>query len=231
MNGRGEGSAIIFDLDGTLVDSAPDIAASVRHALNRIGRQAPSLARIRAYIGNGAERLIHRSLTGDIDGIADSRLFDSASTHFFAHYAENVCCRCEPYPKVIDTLRTLIGRGYRLACVTNKPARFTQPLLEKLGLDRFFSITLSGDSLETKKPSPEQLLAVAQRCGIAPQYCTMVGDTVTDVLAARNANMPIICVNYGYGDIAEMVMHNPFAVVETIDQIINLVAEEATALS
>jgi phosphoglycolate phosphatase len=218
------GSVVIFDLDGTLVDSAIDLAASVRYALKQIGRPAPGLARIRSYIGNGADRLIHRSLTCDVDGIADDALFESANRHFFEHYKNNVCCRSQAYPRVRETLTTLKNRGHFLACVTNKPAEFAQPLLEKLGLDRYFSVSLSGDSLEAKKPAPDQLLHVADRCAIAPQNCTMVGDTVTDIVAAKSASMPVICVSYGYGDIADIVTHNPSAIIDSIDQIVDLVA-------
>jgi phosphoglycolate phosphatase len=231
MNNPPSGSAVIFDLDGTLVDSAPDIAASVDYALTQIGRSAPSLAQVRNYIGNGADRLLHRSLTFDLDGIADDALFESANRHFLEHYRRNVCCRSAPYPGVIETLTTLTEHGYFLACVTNKPARFTDPLLEELGLDGFFSVTLSGDSLELKKPAPDQLLHVADRCAIATHNCTMVGDTVTDILAAQNASMGVVCVSYGYGDIADIVAHNPSAIIDSIDQIVNLVATDTTAPS
>jgi len=230
MKHRVRGSAVIFDLDGTLVDSAPDITASIGHALNNVGQPALSLERVRDYIGNGAERLIHRSLTGDPDGVADSELFDTVSTDFFEHYANNVCCTSELYAGVVPTLTRLAQQGYFLACVTNKPSRFTQPLLEKLGIDTFFSITLSGDSLPAKKPSPVQLLYVADRWGITPADCVMVGDSVTDLLAAQNANMPVICVSYGYGDLPDIVAHGPSVIIDSIDQIVDALSEEATAL-
>lgn len=222
MNGWLEGPALIFDLDGTLVDSAPDIAASVAYALQHIGHQAPSLAKVRSYIGNGAVRLIHRSLTSDVNGIADDALFNEASTYFFEHYETNICDRSIPYHGVTETLIELRDRGYLLACVTNKPTRFTVPLLAQLGLDQFFSLILSGDSLDAKKPSPDQLLYVANHFEIAPQQCVMVGDTVTDVLAAKNADMPAIYVTYGYGDISDVESFDPLALVDSFGEIVDL---------
>jgi phosphoglycolate phosphatase len=222
MNACPTASAFIFDLDGTLVDSAPDIAASVAHALQTIGFEAPSLARIRSFIGNGADRLIHRSLTDDINGTADDVLFNRAAKLFFRHYEDNVCCRSIVYASVTETLTALRNRGHLLACVTNKPTRFTDPLLKQLGLDQFFPITLSGDSLEAKKPAPDQLLFVAEHFKIAPQQCVMIGDTITDIVAAENANMSSIYVSYGYGDISDIDLRHPLAVVDSLDQIIDL---------
>jgi phosphoglycolate phosphatase len=224
-----DGAAVIFDLDGTLVDSAPDIAASVTHALQHIGIQSPPLARIKSYIGNGANRLIHRSLTGDVDGIAEDILFESASYYFFDHYEKNICSRSTPYPGVVETLGALLDRGYVLACVTNKPARFTDPLLEQLELDRFFSVTISGDSLDRKKPFPDQLLYVARHCEISPQKCVMVGDTATDVIAAKDANMSVVFVSYGYGDLSDIVSHNPMAIIDSFDEIVGVLTVEPSA--
>jgi phosphoglycolate phosphatase len=229
MNAPAGGTAVLFDLDGTLVDSAPDIAASVDYALGRLGLRAPDTDRIRTYIGDGAARLMHRCLTDDIDGVADGSLFDSASAHFLAHYAANVCRLSATYPRVVETLTTLTGRGYALACVTNKPARFTRPLLEALRLDRFFPVTMSGDSLAAKKPAPDQLLYAADRCGVPPSSCTMVGDTATDLLAAKRAEMPAICVSYGYGDMSDILGNGPSAIVDSIEHIVDLLPQGATA--
>lgn len=224
-------SAVLFDLDGTLVDSAPDIASSIEFALNEIGRTAPSETQVRSYIGNGAGRLIHRSLTGSLDGIADPELFVEASKQFFKHYAANVCQRSSVYPEVKNTLEELKISGFHLACVTNKPAEFTEPLLAMLGLKEYFSITMSGDTLANKKPAPDQLLHVATTLGVAPQNSTMIGDTVTDIQAAQNANMRAICVSYGYGSKADITDHSPFAIVDSIDQVVDILMDRSTASS
>jgi phosphoglycolate phosphatase len=229
MSDGDEGDVVIFDLDGTLVDSAPDLAASVAHALAHLNQPVPNIAQIRGYIGNGAGRLIHRSLTGEKDGVADDSLFKSAQDLFFKHYADNICERSRPYPGVIETLTTLKNSGYKLACVTNKPERFTQSLLRALNLEMFFSQVLSGDSLQRKKPEPDQLLHVAKHCDVAPKNCTMVGDTATDARAAINAQIPVICVSYGYGNISEMAALGPVAIVDSMAEVEALITDQAFA--
>ncbi len=221
MNGVAGPRAVIFDLDGTLVDSAPDIVASVTHALSTIGVPVPDRDRITRFVGNGAARLIHRVLTGDADGVADPALFDAASSLFFEHYAANVCVASTLYPGVRETLCALREDRLVLACVTNKPARFTLPLLAALGLNSFFSITLSGDSLPRKKPAPDPLLHVAAYAGLAPGACRMVGDSVTDIRAAHGAGMPAIAVSYGYGDTDDMAEHEPVAIVDAFADILH----------
>jgi phosphoglycolate phosphatase len=216
-------AAVIFDLDGTLVDSAPDITASMAFALEELRQPDRSESLMTSFIGNGAGRLIHRSLTGDWEGIADPDLFAQTSEIFFTHYAANVCRRSTLYPAVTKTLEELKDYGFQLACVTNKPAEFTEPLIVKLGLKDYFTVTLSGDSLANKKPAPDQLLHVVATCGVTAQNSTMIGDTVTDIQAARNANMRAICVSYGYGNKAAIAAHSPFAVVDSIDQIIDII--------
>ncbi|MDA0821905.1 MAG: phosphoglycolate phosphatase [Proteobacteria bacterium] len=225
MNPEPNGALVIFDLDGTLVDSAPDLVASITFALTLVNIDVPSVAAMTSYIGNGAGRLVHRCLTNSFDGIADEKLFDRASRSFFDHYSTNVCAKSAVYPQVTSTLTELKNCGYRLACVTNKPARFTEPLLAQIGLSEFFSITLSGDSLEKKKPAPDQLLHAAKWFDIAPECCTMVGDTVTDIEAARRANMQVISVSYGYGSRSELLALGPDAIVDSIDQIVDIIAE------
>ena len=131
-----DGSAVIFDLDGTLVDSAPDIASSMGHALRHVCRSALSPAQIRSCIGNGAHCLVHRSLTGDVNGVAD----DAAKAYFFDHYKNNVCRHSTPYTGVIETLHALQNDGYLLACVTNKSSQFAEPLLTHLELKNFFRL-------------------------------------------------------------------------------------------
>jgi phosphoglycolate phosphatase len=201
------------------VDSAPDIAASVDYALRRIGREPPGLAQIKSYIGHGAALLIHRALTNSMDGVADSAAYESASEAFYAHYADNVCRYSVLYPRVKETLQTLQDRGYGLACVTNKPKRFSLPLLEALCIDRHFSICVSGDSLPRKKPDPAQLLFAAEHFKIPAERCTMVGDTTADIHAAQRASMPVIAVTYGYGDSNEMAGLQPTATVSTFGHI------------
>lgn len=211
--------AVLFDLDGTLVDSAPDLTLSVEHALTAVGMAAPGLDEVRRYIGEGAQKLLHRALTRDPDGVADAALFREASELFFDHYAANLCVQSRLYPGVVATLKRLRQRGCRFACVTNKPARYTAPLLDALGLSEFFAVSVSGDSLPRKKPDPAPLQFAATALGMAPADCTMVGDTVTDISAARNAGMAIIAVDYGYGEPGALAAAAPDRLVRTFDEL------------
>lgn len=229
MTADARSSVLIFDLDGTLVDSAPDIAASVDYALSKINREIPDGEMVRSYIGNGVDRLIHRSLTFDINGVAEQNTFEIARSHFFEFYQKNVCRHSVLYPGVRDALQAFHDEGYGLACVTNKPIGLAAPLLDELGIGRLLTPQLGGDSLAEKKPSPRPLLHVAEHYGIPAGNCVMIGDSLTDVLAARNAGMPVVCVNYGYGDVVEMRAHEPDAMVGRFADIPALLAQGLTA--
>lgn len=216
--------AVLFDLDGTLVDSAPDIAAAADRALGDCGLAPRGIERIRGYIGGGAERLIHRCLTDDMDGIAERALFDRAHASFFQHYAAGLTDRTVIYPGVIETLDTLLARGYVLACVTNKPARFTGPLLEALALARYFPVTVAGDTLPVRKPDPAPLLHALAQLGADVPRATMVGDSMADLKAARAAGTRALCVTYGYSPNARLADHAPDALVDHMPDILPLFA-------
>jgi phosphoglycolate phosphatase len=215
--------AIFFDLDGTLVHSAPDIAQAANLALASVGQQPRAATEVEAYIGHGAEQLIHRCLTGDLHQRADDQLHQATYRHFQSHYAACLLDQTRPYPGVIETLETLQQRGVALGCITNKPERFTFPLLDGLGLARFFKITLGGDSLPTKKPDPAPLLHAARQCGTDPSTTAMVGDSLADLHAARAAKMRIYCVDYGYRGDADLAAHAPDALISDMRQLLPLV--------
>lgn len=195
---------IFFDLDGTLVDSAPDLATSVNHALASIDKPSICDDTLRTYIGNGADRLIHRAITRDFHGIADETVYEPGRQAFLNHYATNVCDKSKLYPTVRETLDTLASKKYELACITNKPAQFTLPLLKSLNIEHFFDLILSGDTLERKKPAPDQLVFAAKHFNREPSSCLMVGDTTTDISAALNFTAPAVFVTYGYGQISDL---------------------------
>ncbi len=188
----------LFDLDGTLVDSAPDIADAVDIALGACGRAPLGEATVRGLIGNGAVRLMHRALTGTRDGDAEPALHARAYQHFVDAYQPRVFSRTRVFPGVEHVLTRLAAAGWALGCVTNKPARFTTPLLAAAGLTQRFAVTLSGDSLPTKKPDPAPLLHAAETLDVPLARVVMVGDSVTDLRAAQNAGVRAICVSFGY---------------------------------
>lgn len=216
--------AVLFDLDGTLVDSAPDIAAAADRALVECGVAARGIERVIGYIGGGAEKLIHRCLTDRLDGVAEPALFAAASAAFFRHYAAGLTTHTRPYPGVIDTLETLRARGYLLGCVTNKPGRFTAPLLAALDLARYFEVTVAGDTLAVKKPDPAPLLHAANALGTNIAQTTMIGDSMADLNAARAAGMRVLCVSYGYSPTARLADHAPDALVDAMPDILPLLA-------
>jgi phosphoglycolate phosphatase len=195
-----EVAGIAFDLDGTLLDTLPDIAEAANRMLADLGRAAAGEQVIRRYIGNGVPRLTKRLLTGELDGEPPEDLFAQALPLFEAHYRQTLTCRSIPFPGVLDGLRAFKLAGLKLACVTNKPAAFTEPLLASTGLSGYFDVVLSGDSLPHKKPDPAPLLYCARRLGVEARQLLVIGDSVNDVQAARAAGCPVFCVPYGYLD-------------------------------
>jgi phosphoglycolate phosphatase len=205
---------VLFDLDGTLVDSAPDIAHAANLALTDVGMRIRSEAEIRTYVGNGAERLIHRCLTGQREEDAAPDLHGATYRAFQTHYARCLSDRTRVFPGVVETLDALGEAGIARGCVTNKPERFTLPLLEALDLARYFKVTIGGDTLARKKPDPSPLLEAARRCGVNAAESVMVGDSLADLGAARAAGMRIFCVRYGYPAGADLAAHAPDALAD-----------------
>jgi phosphoglycolate phosphatase len=191
-------AAVGFDLDGTLLDTLPDIAAAGNVMLASLGQPPVEEEVVRGFIGDGVAILTKRLLTGRHDGEPEAALFERALHRFETHYAANVSVHSRPFPGVADGLATLAKAGLRLACITNKPERFTLPLLEAHGLRGFFEVVLSGDSLPRKKPDPLPLLHCCEAFGVTPGRFVYLGDSSNDVAAARAAGCPVACVPYGY---------------------------------
>ena len=206
---------ILIDLDGTLVDSVPDLARCVDQMMERLGRPAHGEAKVRDWVGNGVERLVRRALVGQLDGEPDETDFERAYPIFLELYDRYNGERSRPYPGVEQGLAMLAKDGYRLGCITNKAARFTEPLLDALGLRDHFRICISGDTLAKKKPDPLPLLHAAEQLGIAPENALMLGDSVSDVKAARAAGFSVVCVSYGYNHGRDIREAHPDAVIDS----------------
>jgi len=189
--------AVMFDLDGTLVHTAPEIAASINKMLVELDFSALPQLLIESYIGEGAQTLIRRCITANTLSEPDVALLERAQALFFAHYADNVTLS-KPYGGVAEALAVLQDKGLKLACVTNKPERFTLPLLDKSGLLDFFEIVVSGDTLAKKKPDPIQLRYICAKFNVLEAESMLVGDSLTDVAAAHAAGCYIVTVPYGY---------------------------------
>lgn len=192
--------AILLDLDGTLLDSAPDLAAAANGMLAELGLPARDPAVIATYIGKGIPRLVERTLTGSLDALADPALLSRALPIYERHYAAESGQRSVPFPGVIEGLRALHGAGLPLACITNKAERFTLDLLKRTALDGFFKVVVCGDTVARKKPDPEPVLAACARLGVRPGEALMIGDSANDVQSARAAGCPVWCVPYGYNE-------------------------------
>ncbi|WP_435627542.1 phosphoglycolate phosphatase [Candidatus Ferrigenium straubiae] len=189
--------AIVADLDGTLLDSAPQLAEAANRMLREIGYAPVPQELLASYIGNGMAWLVKRALTGKMHATPDAALFDHAMPIFEKHYA-GLLLDSKPYDGVIEGLEAMRAAGFRLGCITNKASRFTGPLLEGVGLAKYFEIVVSGDTLPEKKPHPLPLLHVAEFFGVPVEQLLMIGDSLNDTLAARAAGCPVFCVPYGY---------------------------------
>jgi phosphoglycolate phosphatase len=218
---------ILIDVDGTLVDSVPDLAFCVDAMLQQLGRPTRGEAAVRNWVGNGVERLVERALTGELDGKPDAAEFERAYPLFLELYAGNTSQRSCLYPGVRDALDLLKANSYPLGCVTNKAAQFTEPLLADLDLADYFSIIISGDTLPFKKPDPGPLLHAAAYFGVAPEASLMIGDSVSDVKAARAAGFQIVCLSYGYNHGEDIRDAHPDAVIDTMTEIMSLLEQAA----
>lgn len=215
---------VLFDLDGTLVDSVPDLAQAVDRMLEALERPVAGLERVRDWVGNGAPMLVKRALAGalDIGGREpDAELFEAAYAHFLAYYGSATAERSEVYPGVVECLEGLHARGVALGVATNKPMRFTTPMLEGLGLQRFFTVVRGGDSLPTCKPDPAMLFDAIEQCGARPATTLMVGDSSNDVKAARAAGCPVAAVPYGYNHGEPIAASRPDLLVERLDALLD----------
>ena len=213
---RGRLRAALFDLDGTLVDTAADLAAAANRMLAEIGRPALDEEGIRDYIGRGVVNLVHRCFEATGGGSEEDRRH--ALEVFERHYIAGIADRSRPYPGVLDGLAALERAGIAMGCVTNKARRFTEPLLELTGLRRFFGVVVSGDTVERKKPHADPLLYAAGKLGTLPAETLMVGDSLNDVQSARAAGCPVVVVPYGYREGLSLEDLGADAVVASVEE-------------
>lgn len=216
---------VLIDVDGTLVDSVPDIAFCANAMLQELDMATYNEERVREWIGNGVERLVRRALIGKLEGEPDEGLFHRAMPLFLDCYTHNVCVRSYLYPGVREGLAFLKAMGFKLGSVTNKAAQFTEPLLEKLGILDDFAIVISGDTLPHKKPHPEPLLHAARFFNVVPGQALLVGDSVNDVQAARAAGFQVACVTYGYNHGDDIREANPDAVMDSLAELPRLLGQ------
>ncbi len=187
-----------FDLDGTLVDSIPDLAAACHAMLAELGQPPRTDGDIHRFVGKGMAVLVERCLTWE--AAPEASLLEAGIAAFRRHYADINGRASTVYPGVVDGLEAFRALGLPLGVVTNKPAAFTAPLLEHMGLAAYFEVVISGDTLAFKKPRPEPLLHACALLATEPGLNLHVGDSLNDIESARAAGCPVICVPYGYNE-------------------------------
>ncbi len=193
---------VLFDLDGTLLDTATDIALALNRTLGERGWASLPVAEVTRMIGRGSPILIERALAalGESATVAERAVMVERFFDFYGALEESDESDAKPYPGVSDTLRLLRAAAMPVAVVTNKQQRFAKALLHRLDLAGSVDLIVGGDTCERRKPDPQPLLFACQSLGIAPAETLMVGDSVNDVSAARAASIPVVCVPYGYNE-------------------------------
>lgn len=221
--------AVLVDLDGTMIDSAPDIAAAVNRMLAQMGAPPLPLQTVRGFIGWGVAHLV-RQVLAHAPGVgpADEA---SALAMFEHHYIACNGRHSTVFPGVLQGLTMLRGLGYALACVTNKPRPYTEPLLDALGLSPCFDAVSCGEPALPLKPHPALLLAACRRLGVPPAQCVMVGDSGVDASAAGRAGMPVYLVRYGYHNGAAPDAAPCSGYIDALDELPALLGEVAAAVS
>ncbi|MFC0322844.1 phosphoglycolate phosphatase [Gallibacterium melopsittaci] len=189
--------AIGFDLDGTLVNSLPDLTLAISNTFKEFDLPTPNEELVLTWIGNGADILLARALEW-ADATPSTDILKQMKVRFNVHYGENICNKSELYPNVKQTLVTLKEQGFTLAVVTNKPTQHVLPVLKAFEIDHLFTETLGGQSLPAIKPHPAPLFYLCGKFGILPQELLFVGDSKNDILAARAAGCAVVGLTYGY---------------------------------
>jgi phosphoglycolate phosphatase len=207
MPGKISADLIVFDLDGTLVDSLPDLAAAANHACRALGLPEHPAAVIRQMIGGGEKTFVRRFI-----GEEHQDLFEEALGLYLAHYTDHCSDRTRPYPGVKETLAALAAVK-RLAVLSNKMERLSRRVVQLMGLEPLFAAVKGGDSYGVLKPGPQGLAALIKELGAAPERTLMVGDKPADILAGQSAGARTLAVTYGYGEAASLLAAGPDALV------------------
>ncbi len=216
----------MIDLDGTLLDTIPDLAAAANGMLTELNMPVLPEATIRNFVGKGIANLIERTLTNSIDGKPDPDLFQRAVPVYERTYREVNGKYTTMYPGVKEGLDLLRAQGYPLACVTNKSERFTLPLLDYVNLSSYFVSVVAGDTLPQKKPDPAPLLHACKQMNVAPNEMLMIGDSLNDAQAARAAGCPVFCVTYGYNEGHDVRTLDVDAIVASLVEATRLISKK-----
>jgi phosphoglycolate phosphatase len=215
--------AFLFDLDGTLVDTVDDLAASIDRALVTMDKPLVGAVNVRKWIGNGLDRLLKRALTGTADGEPDPGEVAQAHALFDHFYAEHICEASQLYAGAEALLQLLEERRLGTAIVTNKPRVFTDPLIDRIGIRRYINVVVAGGDTEQLKPDPEPIFQALAGLGVEAGSAVMIGDSSNDVDAAHNAGMPCVGVSYGYNHGEDIRDSGAELVVDSLSELFDLI--------
>ncbi|MBL6935627.1 MAG: HAD-IA family hydrolase [Alphaproteobacteria bacterium] len=190
-------AAVIFDLDGTLIDSAPDLLEALNHVLAQQGRRRADLHEVHMMMGHGAVHLLDKGLAAT-GGVPPEGVHEALVESFLEYYEAHIAVHSRPFPGVVETLTSLRDAGHRMAVCTNKMQHFADKVLDALELGDFFETVVGGGATGFYKPDPEHLEAVLGRLGLGVNDAVMVGDSINDVAAAKALDMAAVVVTYGY---------------------------------
>lgn len=206
---------LLFDLDGTLVDSAPDITLAVDATLAARHWPQAGIERVRSWIGNGSRKLIERALTFAVQDF-DAALHETVHSEFLLEYAKHNGPETRVFDGVREFLQHCAALQKKMACVTNKPEHLAKQLVAHLGMDHYFSLVIGGDTFPQRKPDPTALLFCCEKLDVPVSRTLMIGDSETDVTSARAAGMKVLCVSYGYNRDGDISSTNPDWLVDDL---------------
>ena len=206
---------LIFDLDGTLLDTRQDLTDAVNYALRKLGFPELDLDTVTSYVGDGVRKLLERTLNHP-----DDETLMTGRAYFIEYYSQHLADHTRPYPGVVDLLKAL--KGKKMAVISNKSQEFTVPLLEKLGLASYFQIIIGGNAGYPAKPDPASVRAVLEQTGVPASGALITGDSPNDILAGREAGISTCAALYGYRPQQELLTLNPDFTIERAEELIEI---------
>lgn len=220
---------LVFDLDGTLVDTAPDLVASLNHSLASAGVEPAERDSIGFHVGMGGRAMIERAYALRARTLSPDKL-EKLAAIFLAHYTDNIPGTSRPYPGVIEAIERHKAAGFAFAICTNKPEALAVRLVETLGLAPYFSAICGADTFPFRKPDARHLLETIARAGGSPDAAIMVGDSKTDIHTAQNAGVPVVAVDFGYTD-RHVSEYEPSVVISAYDELTLALSNKLLAAS
>lgn len=217
---RFSAKVIMFDVDGTIVNSIPDLSYAIDKMLKFLGREKCGEQKVANWIRNGGiSKLVEIALIDSLGHKPDLNYQNKAKEIFFDFYAKNITRKSFLYDGVIDVLNYLKEEGFVITCITNKAHRFTIPLLKGLDIFKYFKIIISGDTFAKRKPDPGAIFHIADTLKVKVKDCLMIGDSIVDIQTAKSAGVSVICLSYGYSSYDDIVKAKPDLIIDSMSEL------------